>query len=52
VNIPCDDRTFAINRQHARDYLNTPERLYCIDGFAGWDPTTSVKIQTKASLSS
>src|SRR6516165_5443416 len=27
VNIPCDDHTFAINRQRARDYLNTRDRL-------------------------
>src|SRR4029077_5145041 len=35
VNIPCDAQTFAINRQRALDYLNTRERLYCFDGFAG-----------------
>ncbi len=29
---------FAINRERALDYLNTRERLYCFDGFAGWDP--------------
>jgi len=34
VNIPCDGRTFAINRQRAIDYLNTRERLYCFEGFA------------------
>src|SRR3954468_14385815 len=38
VNIPLDAATYAINRQRARDYLNTRERLYCFDGFAGWDP--------------
>ena len=37
VNIPCDEHTFQINRQRAIDYLNTRERLYCFDGFAGWD---------------
>src|SRR5512134_3765542 len=36
VNIPMDPTTFAISRERARDYLNTRERLYCIDGFAGW----------------
>jgi phosphoenolpyruvate carboxykinase (ATP) len=35
VNIPLDPRTFDINRQRAQDYLNTRERLYCFDGFAG-----------------
>ena len=32
VNIPLDEHAFAINRQRARDYLNTRERLYCFDG--------------------
>ena len=41
VNIPCDEHTFQINRQRALDYLNTRERLYCFDGFAGWDPKVS-----------
>jgi phosphoenolpyruvate carboxykinase (ATP) len=45
VNIPIDPATFAINRERARDYLNTRERLYCIDGFAGWDPKYRVKIR-------
>src|SRR4026208_958979 len=31
VNIPCDQRTFQINRQRALDYLNTTERLYFFD---------------------
>src|SRR5947209_4568019 len=37
VNIPLDAHAFAINRQRARDYLNTRDRLYCFDGFAGWE---------------
>jgi phosphoenolpyruvate carboxykinase (ATP) len=45
VNIPCDARTFAINRQRALDYLNTRERLYCFDGFAGWDPAYRLKVR-------
>src|SRR5436190_6603340 len=45
VNIPCDERTFAINRQRAIDYLNTRERLYCFDGFAGWDTKYRVRIR-------
>src|ERR1700753_2830608 len=45
VNIPCDARTFAINRQRAIDYLNTRERLYCFDGFAGWDPKYRMKVR-------
>jgi phosphoenolpyruvate carboxykinase (ATP) len=38
VNIPLDPAAFAVNRERARDYLNTRDRLYCFDGFAGWDP--------------
>src|SRR6187455_3107599 len=45
VNIPCDARTFQINRQRALDYLNTRERLYCFDGFAGWDPRSRIKVR-------
>jgi phosphoenolpyruvate carboxykinase (ATP) len=45
VNIPCDERTFAVNRQRALDYLNTRERLYCFDGFAGWDERYRMKVR-------
>jgi phosphoenolpyruvate carboxykinase (ATP) len=45
VNIPCDDHTFRVNRQRALDYLNTQERLYCFDGFAGWDPKYRIKVR-------
>jgi phosphoenolpyruvate carboxykinase (ATP) len=45
VNIPCDARTFTVNRQRAIDYLNTCERLYCFDGFAGWDPKYRIKVR-------
>ena len=45
VNVPMDQQTFAINRQRALDYLNTRERLYCFDGFAGWDPRTRIKVR-------
>jgi phosphoenolpyruvate carboxykinase (ATP) len=45
VNIPLDTQTFAITRQRALDYLNTRERLYCVDGFAGWDPKYRIKVR-------
>jgi phosphoenolpyruvate carboxykinase (ATP) len=45
VNIPIDPQGFAINRERARDYLNTRDRLYCFDGFAGWDPKHRMKIR-------
>lgn len=45
VNIPLDERSFAINRERAIDYLNTRNRLYCFDGFAGWDPKYRLKVR-------
>src|SRR6201993_2472240 len=45
VNIPCDARTFQINRQRALDYLNIQQRLYCFDGFAGWDSKYRIKVR-------
>ncbi|HEV3208999.1 MAG TPA: phosphoenolpyruvate carboxykinase (ATP) [Chthoniobacterales bacterium] len=45
VNIPLDPHTFAIIRERARDYLNTRDRLYCFDGFAGWDPKYRIKVR-------
>ncbi|MEJ2007130.1 MAG: phosphoenolpyruvate carboxykinase (ATP) [Acidobacteriota bacterium] len=45
TNIPIEPQTFAILRERARDYLNICGRLYCVDGFAGWDPKYRVKIR-------
>jgi phosphoenolpyruvate carboxykinase (ATP) len=45
VNIPLDPHSFAINRERACDYLNTRDRLYCFDGFAGWDPKYRIKVR-------
>ncbi len=45
VNVPLDAQSFAINRERAIDYLNTRERLYCFDGFAGWDPKYRIKVR-------
>ncbi len=43
VNIKLDEHTFDINRERALDYLNTCERLYVVDGYAGWDPAYRIK---------
>ncbi len=45
VNIPMEPSVFQINRERAIDYLNTRERLYCVDGFAGWDPDHRIKVR-------
>lgn len=45
VNIEMDEKIFMINRERAIDYLNTRERLYVIDAFAGWDEKYRLKIR-------
>jgi len=45
VNIPLEERVFVINRERAIDYLNTRDRLFVVDGFAGWDERYRVKIR-------
>jgi phosphoenolpyruvate carboxykinase (ATP) len=45
VNLPMDELQFQINRERARDYLNTRGRIYVVDGYAGWDPAYRLKIR-------
>ncbi|MSP25291.1 MAG: phosphoenolpyruvate carboxykinase (ATP) [Myxococcales bacterium] len=45
VNIKLEEHTFQINRERAIDYLNTRESLYCVDGYAGWDPKHRIKVR-------
>ena len=45
VNVAVDDRTFAVNRERAIDYLNTLDKLYVVDGFGGWDPNEQIKVR-------
>jgi phosphoenolpyruvate carboxykinase (ATP) len=45
INIPVDEHTFEINRERAIDYLNTRDKLYVVDGFAGWDPNEQIKVR-------
>ena len=45
VNIKLEEHSFLINRERAVDYLNTRERLYVVDGYAGWDPKYQLKIR-------
>jgi phosphoenolpyruvate carboxykinase (ATP) len=45
VNFPMEELYFNINRERAKDYLNTRERIYVVDGFAGWDPEYRLKIR-------
>jgi phosphoenolpyruvate carboxykinase (ATP) len=45
INIRMDEHAFETNRERATDYLNTRDRLYVVDGFAGWDPRYRLKIR-------
>ena len=49
VNIPLTGNSFEINRERAKDYLNTRDRLYCVDAFAGWDPKYRLKVRVVCS---
>jgi phosphoenolpyruvate carboxykinase (ATP) len=50
INMGMDEETFMIARGRAVDYLNTCERVYVVDGFAGWDPKYRLKIRIVATL--
>ncbi len=45
INIRLDEHTFLTNRQRAIDFLNTRDRLYVCDGFAGWDTRYRLKVR-------
>jgi len=45
VNQDMTPRGFEVNRERARDWLNTRPRLYVVDGFAGWDPAHRLKVR-------
>ena len=45
INIALDEHTFMINLERAKDYLNTRERLFVVDAFAGWDEKYRLKVR-------
>jgi phosphoenolpyruvate carboxykinase (ATP) len=45
VNIKFDEQNFDITRKSAIDFLNTIDRLYVVDGYAGWDPKYRLKVR-------
>ena len=45
INIELDEHVFNINHERAMDYLNTRERLFVVDAFAGWDPKYRLKVR-------
>jgi len=45
INMKLDERIFMVNRERAIDYLNICDRLYVMDGYAGWDPEHRIKVR-------
>ncbi|KAL2821985.1 phosphoenolpyruvate carboxykinase-domain-containing protein [Aspergillus granulosus] len=45
VNKPMTPEVWRINRERAVDYLNTRNRIYVIDGFAGWDERYRISVR-------
>ncbi|KAI8910514.1 ATP-utilizing phosphoenolpyruvate carboxykinase [Powellomyces hirtus] len=45
VNVGMSENSFMVNRERAIDYLNTRDRLYVFDGYAGWDPKYRIKVR-------
>src|ERR1700741_1851448 len=45
TNVPLNPKSYRTVRQRALDYLNVCDRLYCFDGFAGWDPKYRIKVR-------
>ncbi len=45
VNIELDAHVFNINRERSIDYLNTRDKIFVVDAYAGWDPKYQIKIR-------
>jgi len=45
VNIKMSEQSFMVNRERAIDYLNTRDRIYVVDGYAGWDTAFRVRVR-------
>jgi len=45
VNIPLSPDSFDKNRAIAIEFLNSCDRIYVMDGFAGWDPEHRIKVR-------
>jgi len=45
VNIKMSAQAFMINRERAIDYINTRDRVYVVDGFAGWDRNYRIRVR-------
>jgi phosphoenolpyruvate carboxykinase (ATP) len=45
VNIPITPEAHNLVETAAVAYLNTRERIFVVDGYAGWDVTNRMKIR-------
>lgn len=45
VNVPMSTESHAQSRERAMEYLNHCERIYVVDGYAGWDEKYRIKIR-------
>jgi len=45
VNQPVTEPDFLANRQRAVEFLDGHDVVHVVDGFAGWDPATRVKVR-------
>jgi len=45
INIALEPSSFSMLREEAINYLNSHERLFVVDGFAGWDRRHRVKVR-------
>lgn len=45
TNIPIDNHGFRVNRERAINYLNTCDKLFVLDGYAGWDKQHRLKVR-------
>lgn len=45
VNVKLSENSFMVNRERAIDYLNTRDRIFIVDGYAGWDPEYRIKVR-------
>ena len=43
INMPLDEHIFMINRERAIDYLNSRDRVFVVDAFAGMGSQLSFK---------
>ncbi len=45
INIPMSEDSFEKLRASAIEFLDTRQRLYVLDGFAGWDPSFRIRVR-------